>query len=303
LLAVACGGPRISKQVAASAVEAAPLFKTPKVVYVPRLVAIPADGIGASMATRQGEALTLNEIALVDPVVAVLRARDWVTVEDFVSAVPGSVVEPVKPDTAAKDSTKAPNDSTKAHTDSTKSESDSTKKAAPPPRQRETPPTSPPPQPPLAQQWVHTIRITPRPHLQTSDLAPDDGEDNTDSAPVVYGGRPMNRTPGWTLAVGARELVRVLDVISYAPAHGEPPGEAQIDFLWRWHSTRTGAPFDMESAEFQSLPHELQQAAISGSVTIDGTTHWSRATVVRNGASWKVTSVNWAYGDDKPHNW
>jgi hypothetical protein len=31
--------------------------------------------------------------------------------------------------------------------------------------------------------------------------------------------------------------------------------------------------------------------------------HWSRATLAREGTGWKVTSVNWAYGDDKPHNW
>lgn len=307
MFVVACGGPRIPKQTAATIIESAPAFKTPKVVYVPRLVTIPADGIGASMATRQGEALTIVEIASVDPVAAVLRARDWVAIEDFVSAVPSSVVEPVKPDSLPPDSTKAHNDSTKTRADSTKTPSDSTKptrdsakKAPPPPPEKYT---SPPPQAPWAQQWVHTIRITPRPHLQSSDLAPDDGEDSPD-VPRVYGGRPVNRTPGWTLTTGRRELVRILEVLPYSPAHGEPPGEVQVDFLWHWRATHTGAPFDEESAEFESLPHEVQQAALTNSITLNSTNHWSRATLARDGASWKVTNVNWSYGDDKPHpNW
>jgi hypothetical protein len=305
MLAVACGGPRISKQEGAALIESAPAFKSSKVVYVPRIVAIPADGIGSSMATRQGEALTVIEIASVDPVVAVLRARDWVTIEDFVSAVPNSVVEPPKPaedSTTQQDSSKS-SDSTKAQHDSSKAGKDTSRKAPPPaPRLNESH-TSPPPAPPLAQAWVHTLRVTPRPHLQSSDLVPDDGEDNPESPRVNYGTRPVSRTPGWTLAVGSRELMRVLEVLPYTPAHGEPRGEIQIDFVWRWRSTKVGAPFDAESAEFQSLPREVQQAALTGSITMDGTTHWSRATLAREGASWKVTNVNWSYGDDKPHNW
>jgi hypothetical protein len=155
--------------------------------------------------------------------------------------------------------------------------------------------------PPLAQQWVHTLRVTPRAQLQQADLTPDDGDDNPEAPRVMYNARPVGRTPGWTLAVGSRELLRVLDVSSYTPAHGEPPGELYVEFVWHWRSTKTGAPFDTESAEYESLPHEVQQAAITGGVTMDATNHWSRATVARDGTSWKVTSVDWAYGDDKPH--
>jgi len=90
VIATACSGPRISKQKAAEILEASSAYKAPKLVYLPRVIAIPADGIVSSNATREGEALTITQIASVDPVVAVLRARDNVGIEDFVSAVPGS---------------------------------------------------------------------------------------------------------------------------------------------------------------------------------------------------------------------
>lgn len=308
VLLAACGGPKVAKQKAGAIIEASPNFKLSKVVYVPRVIAIPADGIVSSTATREGEALTITQIASVDPVVAVLRARGQVTIEDFVSAVPGSELIPTKPseDSTATDSTKARNDTTKFQNDSTKARNDSVKKhvAVPPPR-LDVPRSSPPPMPPLAQAWTHTIRVTPKPPIaQSSDLAPDDGEDNPESPRVAYGGRPIPRTPGWMLAIGTRELMRVLEVTPYAPTRGEPAGEVRVDFLWRWKPTKTGAPFDSESGEYQSLPAEVQQAAVSGAVIINTSQpHWSRATLAREGTGWKVTSVDWAYGDDKPHNW
>jgi len=292
LVLAACGGPKVSKQKAGPILEASPNFKSSRVVYVPRVIAIPADGITSSTATREGEALTIIQIASVDPVVAVLRARGQVTIEDFVSAVPGSELIPTKPaddTTAATDSAKAHNDSTRFPHDSTKARTDSVKKhvAVPPPRLDE-PRSSPPPAPPLAQAWTHTIRVTPRPPLaQSSDLAPDDGEDNPESPRVAYGGRPIPRTPGWQLAIGSRELVRVLEVAAYTPAHGEPAGEVRVDFLWRWKPTKNGAPFDSESGEYQSLPAEVQQAAVSGAVIINTSQpHWSRATLAREGTGW-----------------
>jgi len=304
----ACGGPKVSKQKSGAIIEASPAFRRMKLVYVPRVIAIPSDGITSSTATREGEALTIVQIASVDPVVAVLRARGQVTIEDFVSAVPGSEVIPAKPteDSTVTDTTKFKKDTTKSPKDSTKQQGDTVKKhvAVPPPRLDE-PRTSPPPTPPLAQAWTHTLRVTPRPQIiSSSDLAPDDGEDNPESPRVAYGGRPIPRTPGWQLSVGTREFIRTLDVASYTPSHGEPPGEVQVDFLWRWKSTKTGAPFDTESGEYQSLPSDVQQAAVSGAVLINTSLpHWSRATLAREGTGWKVTSVDWTYGDDKPHSW
>jgi hypothetical protein len=150
---------------------------------------------------------------------------------------------------------------------------------------------------------MHTLRVTPRAQLRTSELAVDDGDDNPEAPRATYSARPVNRIPGWTLNVGNRELTRILNILAYTPAHGEPPGEAQIDFVWRWRATKPGSPFDEESAEFQSLPHDVQQATLNASLTMDGTSHWSRATLARDGSSWKVTYINWSYGDDKPHNW
>lgn len=313
VIATACGGPKISKQKATAIIEASNTYKAPKLVYVPRVLAIPADGIVSSTATREGEALTIIQIASVDPVVAVLRARDRVSIEDFVSAVPGSnlLAPPPKPsrdsaaaDTTASDTSRSANDSTKPRSDSAKARNDSLRHhiAKPPPRLND-PNTSAPPSAPLAQAWVHTLRVTPRPALQTDELAPDDGDDNPESPRVTYNARAVGRTPGWTLAVGTREMIRVLEIAPYTPARGAPPGEALIDFLWHWRATKPGAPFDTESAEYQSLPGEVQQTAIDGGVTLDTSSpHWSRAYLARDGAGWKVTSVDWNYGADKPHD-
>jgi hypothetical protein len=301
LAALACGGPKISRQSAGSIVQADQTFKSPKFVYLPRTVAIPANGFGATAAGREGEALSIVQIASIDPVVAVLRARDEVTIEDFVSAVPGSEIVPSSVDsTAKKDSaTMSPLDSARA--DSLKR--DSLKKdLKAPPKKEEEHYTSPPPAPPLAQSWVHTLRVTPGMQLRTPDLEPDDGEDSPDAPRGAYRGISVSRTPGWTINVGAREFLRVLDVSVYNPAPGQPKGDAQVDFLWRWKATRAGAVFDVEGAEFQSLPAEVQQAALAGSITIDTSNpHWSRATVLREPTGWKVTSIDWTYGDDKPH--
>ena len=304
LAATACGGPRITHQDAGAVVQAEHAFKAPKLIYLPRTIAIPAAGLGASAAARQGEALSIIQIASIDPVVAVLRARDQVTIEDFVSAVPGSEVYPTKEDTTTKkDSTAtSPLDSARA-ADSLKR--DTTRKdsiKAPPPKKQEQQYTSPPPAPPLAQQWVHTLRVTPRPQLGGPELEPDEGDDDPNSPRSAYGSPNVSRTPGWALTVGNRELLRVLDVSSYAPGPGQPKGEAQVDFLWHWKSTRAGAPFDVVGAEFQSLPGEVQQAALSGSVTIDTSIlHWSRATLHREPTGWTITDIDWTYGDDKPH--
>jgi hypothetical protein len=297
----ACGGPRISRQDGGAVVAADPSFKSAKLVYLPRTIAIPADGLGASAAARQGEALSIVQVASVDPVVAILRARDQVMIEDFVSAVPGSEVYPTKQDSAVKpDSTPlSPLDSARA-ADSLKR--DTTRKDAPKPPKKEDQYTSPPPAPPLAQAWVHTLRMTPRLQLGGGDLQPDDGEDTPEAEHMLYSGARVSRTPGWTINIGARDLIRVLDISTYSPGAGQPKGEAQVDFLWRWKATPTGVMFDVESAEFQSLPKEVQQAALAGSITIDTSNpHWSRATLLREPTGWKVTSIDWTYGDDKPH--
>lgn len=293
-LLAACGKSKISRNDAALVVQKSASFQTAKLLYVPRVVSIPSDGIMSSSATREGEALNITQIASVDPVVAVLRARDLVSIEDFVSAVQSSIVVPVKPpdDSAAQsDSGKAPNDSLKALKEAAKH---------PTPRFDETH-TSPPPVAPLAHAWVHTLRITPRPQMKTAELVADDGDDNPESPRVNYSGRPIARTPGWTLATGTREFLRTLEVGAYSPMRSQPPGETRIDFVWRWKPTKPGAPFDTETAEFQSLPAELQQAASGGGITMDTSRpHTSRAYLVRVGTGWKVTAIDWTFGDDKP---
>ena len=299
LLAGACGHTRMSKETAAGIVQASSAFKSAKLAYVSRVLAIPADGIKSSAATREGQALDLLQISAIDPVIAVLRARDQIEIEDFVSAVQSSIVLPPpsdpkpepKPDTAKLDS---------ARKNGSQQLFDSTAKK--PPKPINQPTTSPPPVPPLAQQWVHTLRVTPRSRPEMADLTHDDGDDDEDSPRPSYGRRPVGRIPGWTLALGTREFMRVLEVADRRPMKDDIPGELSVDFLWRWRPTRAGALFDADGAEFQSLPTEVQRAVQSDSLTIDGnSTHWSRAILARTNAGWRVAKVDWGYGDDKPH--
>lgn len=302
----ACDVGKMHKEEAAGLIRQSSPFKTGKLAYVPRVVSIPAELIVGSAASREGEALNLIQIASIDPVVAVLRARDEVEIEDFVSAVPGSVVmpKPPKPDSADSAKAAAKKDSTKS--DSTKSDSagvkqDSTiRKPTPPPLNR--PMTSPPPAPPLAQQWVHTLRLTPRARPEMSDLVIDDGSYNEDAPRPTYNDRAVGRIPGWTLPLANRELIRVLAVGGRGSAREAGQDGFWVDFLWRWRSTRAGELFDAEGAEFQSLPTELQQAARNGGLILDTSTPvWSRATFVRGEKGWRVATVDWGYGDGKPH--
>lgn len=316
LALAACGRQPLANEKAAAAIQGAAEFKTGKVLYLPRVLAIPAEGIGSSTATREGEALNIVQIASIDPVVAVLRARDRVSIEDFVSAVPSSIVIPVPKTDSASDSTAAKKDTTKkSPLDSArdarivdsilKAGGDTAKpKPKPKPLSLNEPHTSPPPVAPFAQAWVHTLRMTPRPELQGNELTVDDGDDNPEAPHAAYiTAKPVGRTPGWVLLVGSREFMRIQDVAAYTASRNEPAGDARVDFLWRWRPTKPGTLFDTESAEFQSLPGEVQQAALTGGITLDATTvHSARATLAREGAGWKVTSVNWMFGDDKPHD-
>jgi hypothetical protein len=297
ILVAACGRQKISKPDAATLVRASAAFRTTKLAYVPRVVAIPADAMpSGTAAAREGQALTILEIASVDPVVALLRARDQIEIEDFVSAVQSSIVLPPPPAPAADS---AETDSTKAKTDTSLAGRGNVNSTTGPPRPKSIaqPQTSPPPTPPLAQQWVHTLRVTPRARPEMADLSPDDGGDDGEGPRPVYTSRRVGRVPGWKLALGTRELLRVLGV-----AHGDG-SEVAVDFLWRWRPTRAGALFDEDGAEFRSLPSEVQQAVAAGALTMDTSIpQWSRATLTRDGTGWRVVRVDWGYGLDKPHD-
>ena len=302
-----CGQASISKENAAGVIQSSPGFKRAKVAYVSRVIAIPADGIEeGTKAIREGQALDLTQIAAIDPVIAVLRARDQIGIEEFVSPVPSSIVLPPKRDTldsAAKvDSVKR--DSVKLDSARKVEQPLDSAVKKPPKPVKLGPTTSPPPVPPLAQIWVHTLRVTPRTNRpEMADLATDDGDDDGDAPRRTYGRRPVDRTLGWTLALGTREFIRVLVVAEHRATREEVAGNyVDVDFLWRWRPTRAGALFDADGAEFQSLPRDVQRAVQGDSLAIDGgTTHWSRATLFHAGTGWRVTKVDWAYGDDKPH--
>src|SRR5439155_16243277 len=158
-----CGQASISKEHAAGVIQSSPGFKRAKVAYVSRVIAIPADGIEeGTKAIREGQALDLTQIAAIDPVIAVLRARDQIGIEEFVSPVPSSIVLPPKRDTldsAAKvDSVKR--DSVKLDSARKVEQPLDSAVKKPPKPVKLGPTTSPPPVPPLAQIWVHTLRVT-----------------------------------------------------------------------------------------------------------------------------------------------
>ena len=307
----ACHRDRISLVDASGTIRAAPGFMSPKLAYLPRVVAIPVDGIPAgTAATREGQALSIVQIASVDPVIALLRARDQIEIEDFVSAVQSSIIipTPAKDSALAADSAKADSNRVKDSARVATPKGDSAKGNVgvplkpPPPRPLNEPRTSPPPVPPLAQQWVHTLRVTPRGGPEMGDLAVDDGDYPEDSPPPIYGGRRIGRIPGWTLTLGTREFIRVLDVPERGVVREGNPGDVVVDFLWRWRPSRAGALFDEDGAEFQSLPKELQQAVLASNLTIDSSTpRWSRATLSRTSNGWRVALVDWEYGEGKPH--
>lgn len=305
LFLAACGGPSLSSTDAASALRTSSAFKSAKLAYLPRVIAIPADGLGPSAASREGEAVTLEQLAMVDPVVAVLRARAEVEIEDFVSAAPGAQaaiprlkppappdsVPAAKKDSSRKDSTGGPSSADSAAL--RKAQRDTTTYVA------LTPQTSAPPAPSLTQAWTHTLRVTPAQKLENAQLAPDDGDDNADSPRPVYGGTSVARTPGWTFAIGTRELLKIIDVSDRPRMRDSIPGDVLVEFSWRWRPTAAGALFDAESAEFQSLPRTVQEAAQRGDLRLDAGPQWSRAMLARTPGGWRVTRVEWKYGEGR----
>jgi hypothetical protein len=81
-----------------------------------------------------------------------------------------------------------------------------------------------------------------------------------------------------------------------------PPGEALVDFLWRWRTSAGAEPFDASSPEFQSLPPAVQRAALQQHVRIDSSQPiWSRAHLKKTPNGWSVEEVDWRYGEGRDH--
>ena len=165
-------------------------------------------------------------------------------------------------------------------------------------------PQTPPPAPAIpmgSRGWIHTFRMTPTAKLDTTFLSVDDGDDDETGQvePMVRSfGPAVSRTPGWRLAIGTREFVRVLDVFDSKDKNAEvTAGELAVDFLWRWRPSSVGDVFDTGSAEFQSLPEGLRQAVQKGGVGLEtGKPLWSRAILRRTGTDWVVKTIDWTYG-------
>lgn len=260
-------------------IRSATQFVAPKLAHIPRVLTVRIGGDQPLLpgAAQASEVFGLDQIAAIDAAVAVVKARGEVAIETFVKSVPGPVIYAPPPPVAA------PPDSS-AQTDS-----------GPPP----TP--APPPAPVRGpESWEHTLRITPLPVLSTA-LSPDEGDDGDDAAAPPATRIPISRAPGWTLTLGTREFVRVLQV--HGPNdHTEkvPAGEALVDFFWRWRTAPGAEPFDASSPEFQSLPPTVQRATLDHHVRIDSSQPiWSRAHLKKTPNGWSVAEVDWRYGEGR----
>ncbi|HKO15075.1 MAG TPA: hypothetical protein VJU87_02495 [Gemmatimonadaceae bacterium] len=283
LLPLLSCGASLGKQRAGEVIRGSAAFTAPKFAHIPRVLSVHAGGgipgsVGA-LPSRAGEMFGLDQMAGVDAAVAVLQARGRVQVEDFLNAVPSAApvvyTPPPPPDSGAAN--------------------DSTAPAA------AAPVFTPPPS-----EWVHTLRITPRPQLDSALLSPDDGEDDGGGGADVPASAGMSvtsvgRTPGWKLAIGTREFGRVLAVYE---ANGDgvhvDPDEAVVDFTWHWRLTAAGDAFDGQGPEFQSLPESVQRAAGARGLRLDTSQpQWSRATLRKLGKDWTVKTVDWSYGQGR----
>jgi hypothetical protein len=143
--------------------------------------------------------------------------------------------------------------------------------------------------------------VTPTAKLDPDALSIDDGDDDdsTQAEPMIRSfGPAVLRTPGWKLAIGSREFVKVLDVFDAKDKNVDlAPGELAVDFEWRWRPSSVGDVFDTGSSEFQTLPDVVRQAVKAGGVTLETAQPlWSRATLRRTSTGWVVKAIDWAYG-------
>lgn len=298
-MAAACDpASHIGKKRAADAILASPSFKAPKVAHVPRILSVQVGsaipGSVAATASHAGELFNLDQIATLDAAVAVLQARGRVQVEDFMNPVqqpmspPVMQPEPLPPPPVADSA--STRDSSQG--DAAAQRDSAVRLAA----------ALPPAPAPVIEDWVHTLRITPRPQLETDLLSADDDDDaESTPTPANPSFSHLGRTPGWKLAIGTRELVKILDIRG-AKDDGvqAEEGEAVVDFLWRWRATPAGDAFDAQAPEFQSLPESVRRAAGASGLRMDtAQPQWSRATLRHTPSGWEVKAVDWKYGEGR----
>ena len=307
----ACGrGGHLSKDQSATVVRSSALFKSRKYAGIPRVVSVTTGGtvvFDARATSTSGEMFGLEQLAKVDPVVAALRARGRVDVEEFVSPVPTERAAPEPPPlnptaplptttgTGTEAGTKTPPPAgANAQGATATTSAAAIQQAAPQP--------PPPPVSTIGNKgWIHTFRITPTAKLDADALSMDDGDDDdsTQAEPMIRSfGPAVLRTPGWKLAIGSREFIKVLDVFDSKDKNVDlAPGELAVDFEWRWRPSSVGDVFDTGSSEFQTLPDVVRQAVKAGGVTLDTAQPlWSRATLRRTPTGWVVKAIDWAYG-------
>ena len=286
---------RLGKKRAAETILASASFKAPKLAHLPRVLSVQVGsaipGSVASISSHAGELFNLDQIAALDAAVAVLQARGRVQVEDFMNPVQQVVTAPI---TQPEPPPPPPTAGDSAGSRDSTARRDSAGRAATP--------LPPPPPAPVIEDWVHTLRITPRQQLETDLLSVDDDDDaEPDPTPTNPAFSNFGRTPGWKLAIGTRELVKILDIRSAKDEGVQAEGgEAVVDFLWRWRATAAGDAFDTQAPEFQSLPESVRRAAGASGLRMDtAQPQWSRATLRSTPKGWEVKAVDWKYGEGK----
>jgi hypothetical protein len=309
LLSACDRGSHLNKEQSATVVRSSALFKSRKYAGIPRVVSVTTGGtvvFDARAASASGEMFGLEQLAKVDPVVAALRARGRVDVEEFVSPVPTERAAPEPPPlnpTAPLPATTGTGTQTDTKTPPPAGSTPQGATATAPATtiQQAAPLPPPPPVSTIGNKgWIHTFRVTPTAKLDADALSIDDGDDDsTQAEPMIRSfGPAVLRTPGWKLAIGSREFIKVLDVFDSKDKNVDlAPGELAVDFEWRWRPSSVGDVFDTGSSEFQTLPDVVRQAVKAGGVTLDTAQPlWSRATLHRTPAGWVVKAVDWAYG-------
>ena len=133
--------------------------------------------------------------------------------------------------------------------------------------------------------YTHIISVTPAgdasPELFTETDEP--GSDPT--------WQRVQKTPGWRVTLGRRELVRVWQVNdASSPNEKLAPGYVIARFDFRWIPTDVGKLFDQGDIGFDELPRDLQVASVNAGDLDTRKTYAGQAWLTRDkNGDWKVT--------------
>ena len=134
--------------------------------------------------------------------------------------------------------------------------------------------------------YSHIITVSP-----STDVSPELFVE-TDEGGMDSTWHTARKTPGWRVALGRREIVKVWLIIDSSSPMAEKlsPGYVLANLDFRWIPTEIGKLFDQGSFGFDDLPHDLQVAAQNAADLDSRATYAGRAWLTRNkNGDWYVT--------------